>query len=1088
MKQIREAPPYPFSGSLASEISSAARVVEEFSSQLNGFLRLKHSFETAYLREGIDAAQSYLNRIINTYGRSIWAIEAAVMLASHRGGLEAMRHVILRIHSETKNPMVQFFSYWIMRRAEPVISAASYSISLNDTLSALRREKGANSLAIANYIEYRLNFPRLAKIPDLALALWRESQYPLIDYYNAFVRLIQCLVGSEARTEGSQLATLLPRLSSAVHDPRLNLLCAMVDPDSAPLPDETESVLAAIDAYTRGNYSACAKLCENHGGNECAGLALYELHAKCTITGNLEYKNPFEEASPGHELYEKLYSVLNKDEKTPHSIQSLLKVAYTLDNLTIGPQLAAFCAVQLGSDLFLPARTLSVVTGTAISPRLAESLEPKMANRLLARLGTKYPNSVAIRLFDAFLSGGDLSTLGIPDDRFQKYFARRLEQSGEYERAADEYKTLRILAAGRTTYEEDAATGLFRCLLKQGDASSSVQHVVDIYLGRRWLLMSVRLSELLEPLRKDKKRPVKDLDWPLVFHIYFRETRVSTDMYPVFVAYDEFLTSHMLKLPSELGKHRDHFDRRKLISFLRHVCVRDVMDNSPTAFKSASNLDGERIAVCQLLLDLDPDNIQQTEREIVELTTRLVIRRALKDVGERRVHVDVRGIRELLGPELREKFQRYAAHAAIQDERIRRSFAQQGIQVGHSIIVVNLEDEAFRSFKELFNEFKSKFLFSRESGLNFYLSLRIRHGWIGNHLRRTFDLAHLVTTKDKAGTYGRNEFWVEQLKYIENDTAEELDSRLRAFSKGIDETIERVRDKLIQIRGRANDEQGLFDFDYKDAELRKIHVLIQYGRVTDFDVFSEHIFAELWRRTEEQLEGVRRYILGDLKAELIQSLDRLEGMLAGLERVNRGLLPFGAITSCRTDIQRDLQHIAGWFNVAERKDIPDYDASLLVDTGLEIIRKLHPTRAFIPETTVQAGILCRGETFVPFIEVLQILLDNVLTHGGGDSRSVRIDVREEKGWLLLDVRNPLREGLDIEKERRELEARRAAALAQSDAFEHAVAREVGTGFYKIFGILRGLLLRADQFDVYFEIEHDHEFAARLRVLSTGVRP
>ena len=1090
LDQIRATPPYPFSQSLVTELRSAGYAAEQFAGDLNTFLALKRAFESSVLHGPVDAAQKHLDELIAKLGKSVWALEAGILIAERRGGLETIRSVTLNTYEEAQDPIIRFYAYWIMCRAEPTSSAASVDADISSTIADLTSGSRAATRNVAAQIGLRLNFPQLRGVSGLAPMLWLESRFSLIDYYQAFVRALQCTVGLGPTADGwAQASDLLVHLAPRIDDPRLTTLLALTNPTLVSLNRHPSALIRALDAYTAGHYGQCADECRAQLTAQPTGLELFELYAKTSLADGRKMEIPFDEKTPARDLYEKLLAVLNKDDSTPDAVQWLMKRAYMYDGMSLGPQLTAFCAAQLGNQSPLLPGAFNAVTSAVITPRLSELIGPRGGLELLDRLSEVYPDSETNNLFRSLLTGSPISLLSLPAERRAKYTARQLEQSGRYADAAERYLQLQTIAHGRTTYEEDAAVGLFRCLSRLGDAAAAVRHVVDIYLGKRWLLMSVRLAELLEPLRRDPRRPREQLDWPLIFNIYHRETRTSPEFYEIFVAYDEFLLAHKCRRPSQLKDKTAAFDTRKLIAFLRDVCVREVMDNSPTAFRSVAELDGERIAVCQLLLTLDPSHTQATEQEIVELTTRSVIRRAMRDVGERRVHVDVREIRESLGPQVHDRFQRYVAHASLRDERLRRGFALKGIPLDSAqrLIVFDFEDEAYRIFKDLFDEFKTQFLFSRESGLNFYLSVRIRHGWVGNHLRRPFQSARLVTTRDKAGVYGPNNYWIVQLEGWGPELVDKVDTELRALSREVDEIIERVRGRLIQIRSKANDDEGLFNFEYSEEEVHRIHILTQFAHVSAWEDFSDRLFSELWQRTEEQLAVVRNYILHDLKVELLALLDRLEQGVLLLAHSYRGTSLSIAITQCRTSVQEELIDIAGWFNIAERKDVPDYNVKLLVDTGLEIVKKLHPTRGILANAEVDETITCRGETFIPLVDVMKILLDNVVEHAGGEPPEASIKLSRSDDWLTLAISNSIREGVDISDLKTLLAIRRDEARGRSQTVAHVVSREGGTGYFKLFGLLRGILHGDDRFDVKFEVDDDGQFVARVRLSLAGVQ-
>src|SRR5690606_8643523 len=116
---------------------------------------------------------------------------------------------------------------------------------------------------------------------------------------------------------------------------------------------------------------------------------------------------------------------------------------------------------------------------------------------------------------------------------------------------------------------------------------------------------------------------------------------------------------------------------------------------------------------------------------------------------------------------------------------------------------------AFLAFKSIYLETREKFLFSKEYGLDSSLSTRIRHGALKNHIRSVFEKLNLVTSK-LGDEYLENGRWAEQL-FFDEEINNLVQTRLKAFSKEIDDYTTYIVDNLIQIQTeRHHDkEEGL---------------------------------------------------------------------------------------------------------------------------------------------------------------------------------------------------------------------------------------------------------------------------------------
>jgi hypothetical protein len=61
---------------------------------------------------------------------------------------------------------------------------------------------------------------------------------------------------------------------------------------------------------------------------------------------------------------------------------------------------------------------------------------------------------------------------------------------------------------------------------------------------------------------------------------------------------------------------------------------------------------------------------------------------------------------------------------------------------------------------------RDNFVSNNEFGLDAYLSTRIRHGTLPNHIRSVFEIYNLVTAQTD-GNYANNDFWQERLNLDE---------------------------------------------------------------------------------------------------------------------------------------------------------------------------------------------------------------------------------------------------------------------------------------------------------------------------------
>lgn len=310
---------------------------------------------------------------------------------------------------------------------------------------------------------------------------------------------------------------------------------------------------------------------------------------------------------------------------------------------------------------------------------------------------------------------------------------------------------------------------------------------------------------------------------------------------------------------------------------------------------------------------------------------------------------------------------------------------------------------------------------------------------------------------------------------------------LMEFSREIDRIIDTVKNRWLQIKGEQNGFEGMFDFDYSYDQLLGLWAkLFVKDDVASYDNFIGAIFSELNHRTTENLERVQRRVREDLRDSLTHALDTL---LTRTSELHSALHPsqFAAsVTRCRTNIQNELETIAGWFENVEQATLPDFEFEHLVDTTIEMVRKCYPSHSLSPRLEIQGGLRCQGSVFVSFIDIMFIILENVAKHStrdGTDTIVPMIAVNAVDGRFLLEVTNEIPESVDIPWLRGRLEQlREEGKPGVSDRFVRA---EGGSGYYKLLKIIRHDLGR-DVYDVCFHISTDNRFVTSIQMPIEGI--
>ena len=155
-----------------------------------------------------------------------------------------------------------------------------------------------------------------------------------------------------------------------------------------------------------------------------------------------------------------------------------------------------------------------------------------------------------------------------------------------------------------------------------------------------------------------------NLELPIILSLYLIDCEDDKHKTNLRYAFEDFLLKHNIERPSELRDKLDKFPLEQLIYFLRRIAVQEIMDICLT-FKSSRELDEERLNVCSVLIEIDPDSKEIYESELFEITKKLRIQEGLLLVDKSRVFVDISALNRWSERELRELYNRYRELAQL---------------------------------------------------------------------------------------------------------------------------------------------------------------------------------------------------------------------------------------------------------------------------------------------------------------------------------------------------------------------------------------------------------------------------------------
>jgi len=1074
--------PTAFSDDITTEIHWTFSELLHHAEKVRDFILSKKQIEDALLKGEFDTCGSLLTSVESRLGKSWWGLETGLLLAQHKGGLAANRSLLKAYHDEDISPWTRFLASFFSRRAEDEISAEEY----DETCAAFSAtaDEPKNRLRTWAYFRFRLQFPRFDSAEYLPYCLSVEESHSLIDRYVTFVRVLQRVLIDNTHPADERIRETILHAAREIPGDHLKLMAAFLDPGYLGRTDESQLLMDLLHEYTIGEYDSVREKSLAAAQSHVGRFAFYELAAKATIRSRAKLVNPFGVRLVPHRILNCLYHILARDTETTQCMRELHKLSYQHDSMSLGHEMFAFHEQHSEDQKPLRGNRFAAFTATIPTPRLVMAMTKHgEALDYLSNLDALYPGNSAVQLFlstsRSLSTGRDvLPASGLPNSRLLKYRAYVLESLKQYGSALDAYRELEKTAESNPMLRADATTGQYRCYLELDQVMECAEILAAAAVNNPHLVSPHTLLVVIRRYSDSRENEwLKNMAWPILFSVSQREGYSPQDPELLHDVLDDFLSAWGLRRPSDLrgGDALAELSRPMLVYLLRYLCIPGVLDSS-IWYDSQEEVEQERIKICEWLSEVDADGRDAYTSEIAELTSRATIRDLTHKAGQSKIYVDTAGIKSQLPVGFGDRWRRCALYATLSKN------LQDGVELlgladkqAKSMNIAAI-DEGFKLFKSLFQELRQSFISSNQYGLDSNLSQRIRHGTLSGEIRAQFEAFGLVTQKDVSGSdYLENVHWLDKLGVTDDDQRRSrVAEAFAVLSRGVDSLVHTVRNRWIQIRGPQK-EDGMFDYDFTDDELKAMHQ--QIVGLPNLDAFTDGVFDQLWRRTERDLERVRVAITERLKQLLYDLLDScyaaIQSMLAPSETVDLR----SDITNCKQQIEYGLDTLSQWFHIDRAQRMPSFQLSVLTDALLQQVAKYcGPYRLQVDKHFTEDRRLV-GRLFRPLWDLLFILFDNIAKYAGLDRVPVDLTVCEHDGVLTIQVLNDLGQSVDRNQVMSKVErAKREFDRGDSDLLRS----EGGSGFHKIYKIVR-YELHCDRYEIALGISDNDRFAATVEL-------
>ncbi|MFB5763938.1 hypothetical protein [Paenibacillus medicaginis] len=1064
--------------------------IERFSKEINQFLILKVKFEKYFLLGDYDKATEIIEMINKKICYSLWSIENRLIIGEHQGGLEKNKEILSEINSENKNKIVAIFSDFLSRRIEKNVSVQKYIETLD---KYLEKVTGSNE-ALIEYFNFKLNFFNYGEFNFFSEIMHTDTILSIIDRYISFISICQIILGDDRFSCYHELVLQnVLILKSSITDVQLDRLILFKIPqrirdhDSNGKQLEPE-FLSILDKYTLGDHEEALIESANFILQHPNSLQVYEIYLKSFINlGNPKEKLlKTEKESIFTEIISHMYNVYMKNEKTNESINYLKKINCVLGTNSINKMLFSFLRDSISYSNSKQTAFMFQINSHFISPKFSEvynNIEDSL--NFMENIGEYYLNSISVQFFLNYYR--QLSTEKDVDDltivplmRAKRYRAGINVKKGNYSKAIEIYEELinkRDLSEGYLY--ETIALNLYSCYLEDNLLDKALDLAIGNYLNNKYLIIRFDLNKLLVSLENNKE--FEDLNTEIclvILNFVLFSIHDTKGQRKIYSSYATFLRANGFEKPTDIKETTSVYDKRELIFFLQNVCVTMIMDSS-YYFDSPEEIDNERISICQWLCELDPENKDIYMNEMSAITKNSMVLKRIQEVEESKIYVDTDGIQKSIDQSFKESFDRYRQFVSFNKEELLKMkimdlFIENGIVDLEQIVIYETgeplsrfsKNYKFLAYKELFVDLRDLFISSNEYGLDSYLSTRIRHGTILSQLRSVFKTENLVTEKDKiTGFYINNDYWYKRIGFKQ----QELNELFNDFSENIDKIILRVPSEWIQIKTEDRNPNGLFNFIFTDLEVYTIYQ--KNKEINDYQDLMKATFSDLWTRTDKNLSNIKTVLSSVLQEDLISEINELEVNLKSLFEDNsnneRIYDLYRSIATCRTNIQTEIRNVCKWFNLPEDKALKDFKIDELIDTCIEILKKLYPNNdlKYLIKTNIDKHF--NGFSFPYFVDIFLILLDNIVKHSSRKVLEQNVNICVEEGEeLKICITNNISD--DVEEQNSILEKIEDIQSKLKESNLNNIKSEGGSGFFKIKKIINYDLRTIGTLNLYVE--------------------
>lgn len=570
----------------------------------------------------------------------------------------------------------------------------------------------------------------------------------------------------------------------------------------------------------------------------------------------------------------------------------------------------------------------------------------------------------------------------------------------------------------------------------------------DLVINNVFASLFIPLKKMVEYIDNGDREIRKNICSCIIYYVYAYYYDVNKKEDLGIICEDFFLFEEIEK-PSQMSILNRKYKREHLIFFLKNVCNLKVLASSICSFTNSQERDKERVDICNILCQIDAQNVKDYEKEIRELTQKLMINAELKIIEENRIHVNVEGVKERLISAYKNDFSRYQFYEKAR--YVKLSEILKNLSDGESIEEYQLVSYVpERILKELVIHIRDAFVSSDEYGLDGYLSLNIRHGTLADELRSPLFKAKLNVKADINNGYIIDEKWIQ---YSSASDSKIISDAIIKFYHSTEAIISKLKNRYIQIKTEDNHSEGKFDYClYNEIFMPLVD---EAWQSSTFEEFVDKVLDVLWQMTERNLHNIREVIRQEIAKDYDIAFEILKIDVSKIKNKANLRELTQKINEATIDMPNILDKICYWFNRSTESKHNDFDLEFVFRMGLETIKNMHPEKEFVVKALEKTDSdKFPGRYLKSFESIFYNLFDNIYKKGMEENGKIVIGykLKFKNGEVKIYLENAFDCSKNIDEDKEKVEV--AKRLIETEKYLKRVKGEGGTGIPKIVKIIR----------------------------------